>query len=234
MASRRVKRSGMEIIMKIELHAHTQESSPCGRILAEDALKLYHDAGYTGICITDHYSKWVGESYGITEPDILVENFLKGRHAAKKASSKYNMTVFDGIEVTLLESPNDYLIYGASDEFLRANPAHYTMSLRELYELCQRNNLLLVQAHPNRGYCTPANPDLLNGAEAYNGNPHHNNHNDKTFEWARKHNLIMTSGSDFHVLEQLARGGIICDKDIKETDELIKLLKSQNYSLITE
>ena len=44
----------------------------------------------------------------------------------------------------------------------------------------------------------------------------------------------MTSGSDFHVLEQLARGGIICDKDIKETDELIKLLKSQNYSLITE
>ena len=43
--------------MKVEMHTHTSETSPCAHINAKDVLKLYKEAGYDTVVITDHYSK---------------------------------------------------------------------------------------------------------------------------------------------------------------------------------
>lgn len=38
-----------------DLHVHTSNVSPCAHVQAEEVVRLYAQAGYTGIVITDHY-----------------------------------------------------------------------------------------------------------------------------------------------------------------------------------
>ncbi len=42
--------------MKIEMHAHTSETSPCGSVPADTAVREYARAGYGGMVITDHFN----------------------------------------------------------------------------------------------------------------------------------------------------------------------------------
>jgi hypothetical protein len=78
----------------------------------------------------------------------------------------------------------------------------------------------------------PADIKLLDGLEVYNGNPRHNSQNDKAFAYAKKHELKMISGSDFHEYEDLALGGIVSEKLPVNIIELCDLLKNGNYNLI--
>lgn len=219
--------------MKVEMHTHTSETSPCAHICAKDMLKMYKEAGYGAVVITDHYSKWALEQHNAKTPDEIFSSYLAGYKTALKYAKKYDINVLLGCELTLKESPNDYLLYGINENFFLNHEFLYNLSIEELSEICHNENILIVQAHPNRAYCEPINPALLDGAEVYNGNPRHNSNNDKTYAWAYEHDLIMTSGSDFHEKEDLALGGIITEYDIKSEDELIKTLLSGNYSLIT-
>lgn len=219
--------------MKIEMHTHTKESSPCAKLDASSIVSLYKEAGYDTVVITDHYNKWCMEQSGAASADEYTEYFFKGFEAAKKAAGD-ELLILPGIEVSLLESPNDFLLYGITKDFLYDNPDIFRMTLKELHSLCKKNNILLIQAHPNRGYCNPAPVDFLDGMEVYNGNPHHNNNNEKTYDIAKENNLIMTSGSDFHDKEYLARGGIITDTRINNINELTEILKSSSYRLICD
>lgn len=40
-----------------DTHVHTSESSPCGRLNAQETVRLYSQAGFSGFCITDHYTR---------------------------------------------------------------------------------------------------------------------------------------------------------------------------------
>ncbi len=219
--------------MKVEMHTHTSETSPCAHISAKEILKMYKEAGYGTVVITDHYSKWASEQSGAKTPDEVTFHFLKGYRTALKYAQKYDINVLLGCEVTLTESPNDYLLYGVSESFFFKHSFLYNLSIEELSEICHSEGILIIQAHPGRAYCEPVNPALLDGAEVYNGNPRHDSNNDKTYAWAYEHDLIMTSGSDFHEKEDLAHGGIDTEYDIKTEEQLIKTLLSGDYSLIT-
>ena len=223
----------MRFDMKIEMHTHTKESSPCAHIDAAQMVRMYTNEGYDAVVITDHYNKWSMEQMGAVSSDEYSDYVLSGFYAAKKAASD-NLIILPGIEVTLLESPNDYLLYGIKPDFLYNNPYLYKLTLRELYSLCHKNDILLVQAHPCRAYCSPAPFELLDGIEVYNGNPRHNSNNDKTYNMAVNSDLILTSGSDFHQTEDLAHGGIITNSEIYDIKDLTNVLKSSDYSLIRD
>ena len=45
----------MEKQFKLDIHVHTSETSSCGQVSAQEAVRLYEQAGYDGIIITDHY-----------------------------------------------------------------------------------------------------------------------------------------------------------------------------------
>ena len=47
-------------------------------------------------------------------------------------------------------------------------------------------------------------------------------------------NKILTSGSDFHNLEDLARGGIVTTEEIKDIKQLVKVLKNKEYKVIKD
>lgn len=219
-------------IMKIEMHTHTSQSSPCAAIAAEQTPALYSAAGYDAIVITDHYSKWVWDQSGAATPEEYTDYFLAGYYAAKQAAPP-SFPVLLGAEVNLLESPNDYLLYGATEEFFHRNLRLHELSLPALYDLCHANGILLFQAHPYRTYCTPADARFLDGAEYYNGNPRHNNQNELAARWVEEHGLIPSSGSDFHEQEDLAKGGIEVSEDIRDIGSLCRVLTTGDYTLLT-
>lgn len=221
--------------MKIELHAHTSETSPCGHVSAEELIRCYAEkTDYDGVVITDHFNNYVLENFHIEDEKERVKRYLLGYETALKAGKQYGIKVFFGIEVCLhKEGVNDYLIYGASPEVLYEYPYLYELSLEELFQICEQKCCLLIQAHPNRGtWCTPAKASLLHGAEVYNGNKRQDNHNEKTLLWAEENHLLQTSGSDYHEYEDLASGGIETFHPVQTEKELMDCICKQKLVLI--
>ena len=85
---------------------------------------MYKEAGYDTVVITDHYSKWVFEKNGAKTPDEVTSHFLKGYKTALGCAETYDINVLLGCEVTLTESPNDYLLYGVNEEFFHKHHPH--------------------------------------------------------------------------------------------------------------
>ena len=106
------------------------------------------------------------------------------------------------------------------------------MTLAQVSEAVRKNGGLLVQAHPFRSGMKIADPKLLDGIETYNGNFRHDSRNDIAKIWADKHDLIKLSGSDFHQIEDLARGGIMTNHKIESEKDFAITIKSGNYSII--
>jgi len=214
-------------IYKYDTHVHTKEVSPCGKVPAVEVVKLYKDAGYHGIVITDHYCDSFFESlYGLTW-DEKIERYLKGYNKAYEAGKKLGLKVILGMEIRFTENVNDYLIYGFDEDFLKDNKELYKLNLKGFRELTKDKNILIFQAHPFRPAMIPAPPELLDGIEIHNGNPRHNSNNDLAYEYALKNRLLMLSGSDFHQRGDIAAGGIIIYTSIDNSEEFSDIIRNK-------
>ena len=40
---------------KVELHAHCSPASPCGDLPAAEVVRIFHDCGYHGMALTNHF-----------------------------------------------------------------------------------------------------------------------------------------------------------------------------------
>jgi predicted metal-dependent phosphoesterase TrpH len=212
-------------MFKMDMHVHTSEVSACGQISAKDGVKLYIQSGYQGVVITDHYTKDYFDNTGASNWNDKIDQFLTGYHKAKEEGQKLGLTVLLGIEIRFVENPSDYLVYGIPEEYLKENPKLYELGIEKFYEKIKNEDILVFQAHPYRTGMVVANPSYLHGVEGFNGNDRHESSNEKAVRFAKENNLLMSSGSDFHQLEDLAKGGIIFKQDITSVEELVSGLK---------
>jgi len=221
---------------RYEVHAHTAEVSRCGSIGARDAVRMYHDAGYQGMVITDHFNESYFRKLGDIGWEEKIDRFLEGYRLAREEGDRLGMDILPGIEVRFREHHNEYLVYGLDEAFLKSHEDLYESGLRDFSGLIRDNEeILLFQAHPYRMGCRPAEPEYLDGMEVYNGNPRHNSRNSKAAKTAGKHGLLRISGSDFHEVEDLAKGGIVSPERINTAADLVRVLKFlQNDSLIVD
>lgn len=218
--------------MKIELHSHTAHSSRCGKVDAEQSVRMHAQAGYGAMVITDHFNNENLEYFPGT-PLEQVRAWLGGYEEARAAGERLGVRVLFGLEARLQDCDNDYLIFGVEPDFVLDNPRLNHLTLPELHRLCGQYGALLIQAHPNRGACRPAPAEDLDGVEVANGNPRHDSRNDVTLALAQAHpKWIQTSGSDFHRPEDVDHGGILTDMDVRTSAELAQCLKSGNYTLL--
>ena len=217
-----------------EMHFHTKNTSNCANVPAEIAVEEYIKAGYDGIVVTDHLSPSTYMKYGreLLSWKKKVDFFLRGyKEALKTANGRINVLLGMELRFRHSEGDNDYLVYGITEEFLYSHPELLSLNSRKFYELCQKNGVLVFQAHPFRVGMKVTNPKHLNGVEIFNGNPRHNSSNDIAETWAKKYDLMVTSGSDYHEIEDLGSGGIWFNKEIKDNKALIEELKKRDYEI---
>lgn len=219
--------------MKIDLHVHSGFST-CASVTYRQAIDAYASVGIN-IVLCNHYTslytKALGGAYSKEEyPLRFVEEFYRTRDYGEENGVK----VFFGMEAAI-SLPNcyyaEFLIYGASPEFLLDNPYIYEYDQKELYDLCKKNDLFLVQAHPFRKEQRhfPHDMKCVDGVEI---NCHYRflREEQKVRELAKNNDLIITCGSDFHTLGQQGAGGIIC-RDIADEKDLKKVLSANEFEI---
>ena len=213
---------------------HTADGSPCGHIRGNTLVRLYHEAGYHTVIITDHFHHDTIEPLGDIPWEEKTTIFLAGYYRAREEGRKLGLNVLLGAEIGFIGEPNHYLAYGISKEFLDAYPNLHRMKIEEFSKIAKENGILLIQAHPFRdNKCYPT-PEYVDGIEVYNGNPRHNDFDQEAKKIALEYNLYMTSGSDAHRMEDIGVAGMMSEHEIKTMEEFMELIKSGQGGMMKE
>lgn len=217
---------------KIETHLHTSEVSPCSRTRAIEMIRMYKDAGYSTVFVSDHFQENTIDTLGDIPWTEKTAIFFAGYYKAKCEGDKLGITVLPAAEFKFADACNHYLAYGITKEFLDAYPNIHNLTIAEFSQIAKSHNLFVIQAHPYRdGKCYPT-PDFIDGIEVYNSNPRHEDLSEKSEKLARELNLLVTAGSDAHRTEDVALSGIISEYEIKTTEDFVKLIKSRKAVII--
>ena len=223
--------------MRLEMHIHTSEVSPCADCTAAEAVRRCISRGYDGMVVTDHFNEDASRAImkELAPWQARVDNFLRGYRAAKQAAPA-GFLVLLGMEIRFMgRDNNDYLIYGMDEQFLYDNEGLDRLDIKKFSELARMSGFLLAQAHPFRWGMSLTRAELLDGLEVYNGNSHHASHNDFAALWARKHRLLALSGSDYHGGETdqgMAPGGIRLREPVRDVQGLVRAVKERRYTVL--
>lgn len=224
-------------IFKTELHCHSTEVSACSKITATQLRDRYISAGYTTVVLTNHFAVFTYNHLKCADWQEFVDKYMYG-YKLLKSVSEGQLEILLAIEIRPQDSPNDYLMYGVTEGFLRENEFLYNKSVEKLSRLARENGILFIQAHPFRDYMQMTSTELIDGIEVFNGN--HGGHygtdsrNDIAEAYADKYEFIKTSGTDLHYPNDKILGGIATNEKIRSIPQLIEILKSGNYKLIKD
>lgn len=233
---------------KLEMHCHSQEVSACSKCSATELIARYKAAGYAGIVSTNHINRGTYQKMEDSPWKEKAYHFIQGYEALKNAAANQDFDVLLGCEINLTPVsqlskdlinqgwneyiPNDYLVYGMTEEWLyNAGDVRY-MTMEELSQSVHEAGFLLVHAHPFRCGTIVMNPDLYDGYEVFNGNPRQQSHNELADAWAEMNHKIKTSGTDFHWPEDPPCGGIVTEKRIRDNETLLRVLLNGDYKLL--
>lgn len=220
---------------RIELHMHTKYSSACGELTARELAEGYRAAGYSAIAVTDHYNR---ETFAMKGVDLLAPvdklgPYLEGYERVREEGARQGLVVYRGAELRFDGSQNDYLLFHYPDQLLAEPERIFRMTLAEFAPLARAVGAVLIQAHPFRRGCTPADLSLLDGVEVSNQHPGHANHNELALELARRDpRLFRTGGSDCHETRHIGRGGICSETLPADDSQLAALLRSGAFTAI--
>ena len=223
--------------MRIEMHIHTSEVSPCSRCTAAEAVRRCISKGYDAMVVTDHFnedasSRMMGYLAGWQE---RMDHFLSGYREAK-AAAPTGFLVLLGMELRFMEQGNnEYLIYGFDEQFLYDNEGVDRLDIKHFSAIARENGFLLAQAHPFRWGMALTPAKYLDALEVYNGNSHHASHNDFAALWARWHGLLAIAGSDYHggdTGDGMAPGGVRLLEPVRDEKELVKMIKERKYTVL--
>lgn len=207
-------------MFKTETHAHTMPVSRCSRITPEEMVRLYKEAGYTTLFISDHFSAYHFNDDVSWEMNV---DLLYGAYEkARIEGDRLGMNVLFSPELAC--GGNHYLMYNVTPAFLKARPDFFSLSIADVAAYARTHGVSLVQAHPYRdGKCYPT-VSFVQGIEAINTNPRHENFDDRCMTLARESGLPMTGGSDTHRPEDVALCAVLSETPITTADEYLALL----------
>lgn len=217
---------------KIETHLHTSEGSRCGKLTAEEMMGYYYRAGYKTVFVTNHFASKQLDPWGDIPWDAKMDRYLLGYRNAKAAGEALGMNVLLGAEFKFADSVRHYLVYGIDEAFLKMYPDLEKWNAEDFWPIAQKHNLLVIQAHPFRDLKHTPTPNIVHGLEVINPNPRHKSYDRFSEVIAEEFGLYRTSGSDAHRPEDVGRGGIASEQEIRTVEEFIKLVKSGTAKLI--
>ena len=179
--------------MKCDLHIHSKYSSD-GVLDPEKIVKIATKRGLNGIAITDH-------------------NTLKGGLKAKKCESE-EFHVIVGSEI--MTERGEIIGLFLEEEIKPGN-------VREVISEIKEQNGITIIPHPfdelRHSAFHPKEEDakFIDCIEGFNSRCVFQKYNKKAVEFAMKHNLTTTAGSDAHFANEIGNAGIITEtEDIRE------------------
>lgn len=159
-----------------------------------------------------------------------VEIYLDAYRKARAEGEQIGITVLLGAEITFDSCYNDYLVYGLTEKDFYDNPRMYEMTVEEFSRFAKQKGLFLAQAHPFRNEkTTRTDPSLLDGCEVYNS---YENNNSLSLIWAQENQLVPLCGQDYHHREEMKGNKTAFFDEVRDTNSLIKQLRSNNYKII--
>ena len=208
--------------MVIDMHNHTNVSSPCSVLYPEELIAMARLLGLDGICVTEH-------------------NVIEGAEITREIGRKMNFPVFRGIEVG--SELGDMLVFGY---YKNITPG---ISLEKLCELVHNAGGVVFAAHPfyrhggwnlfsalwkkrinlETDWEMVAELKQLDGVEIRNGSIGHEI-NMKAEKLAMDLNLKGIGGSDSHRAEEIATAATRFRNPIHSDSELVEALKKGEYS----
>ena len=214
---------------KVDPHIHTAEVSQCGHLSASDVVERYHALGYDGIVITDHlHESYISSLDCKGDWNACVSHFLQGYKKAKVAGEQLGLQVMLGAEIRFLINDSDYLLYGIDEEFLYRTPYLYRLNPKEFHTRFGEE-ILIIQAHPFRND-NEILEECIHGVEVFNGNPRHDNRNEKAMEFCCNHpNMYPFYGSDTHRNGDEGRASMLFSKVVADSRELRNAVLKRDY-----
>ncbi len=215
-----------------ELHLHTAETSRCGKSSARDMIRAYHDKGFSGVVVTDHFVN--GYSYA-ADPDTWdkkMDAFVKGYQAAKAAGEELGIKVYFGFEYTNGDNGEDYLILGLTETHLRRDLIDCDQWLIEaVVDKVHKLGGIVIRAHPYREdfyIYTPCvqRPGLpIDAVEVFNGGNKQEIYNVRALAMALREGKPMVAGSDTHHVDTTASDYVGFDKNPQDYAELCDMIR---------
>lgn len=211
---------------KTELHAHTKPISYCSDIEAEKLIDLYKQLDTDAVVLTNHFTPEFFQ--GISKSEGL-KKYYGAYSELSKLGDKAGINIILGVEIKFTENSNEYLIYGIKESDLEIAYECLDKGIDFFYKIFKNDQNLILQAHPFRNGMILANPKSIDGIEVFNMHPSHNSRVAKAAEYAKKHNFIISGGTDFH--HDTHQG--CCFLKTKELPnssfDIAKILKSKDF-----
>ena len=223
-------------LYKYEMHLHTCPCSGsggdiCGHI--DGLLKK----GYSGAVVTNHFYRgdnrvdrslsWEGFT------DAYRQDYLRGLEYARER----DFDLLFGLEEHVGYG-QEILIYGASIDDIARHPELREADAEEYAEIIHSLGGLVYQAHPFRARSYVSRPvplsclDKLDGIEVYNA-ANAPEWNESAKRLADELGLLSVSGSDAHGVGTAGRAGIAAKERIRSDGDLVRILKSGSYTVLT-
>ncbi|MBQ9482300.1 MAG: hypothetical protein IJU84_09060 [Clostridia bacterium] len=213
--------------LKIDAHVHSSGISKCSHVTVEQLSDDKMREGYDGMILVNHCQPWY---YAPEEQNDFMRLVVKEYERAKKYGDNVGFRAFFGLEVTIEQPYNDWLLYCVNEKFLLSAPCLYKLRQKELFDLCEDNGIVLVQAHPfrNSGW---GEPEYMRGVEI-NCTPPDYARAEETACIAQKRGLLLTCGTDYHGDARPTNGGIYLPENITSGEEVARyLLSAKNTEL---
>ncbi len=213
--------------MILDTHVHSAGISLCSSLSVEELADIKKSRGYDGVILTNHCQAWY-ES--VKDLKKWAEDFLAEYERGKRRADKIGLKMFLGIEVTVtVPEYADYLLYGATEEFIKKTAGLCFGSQSDMYRACRDYGVFMVQAHPFRGKIRPQDPAYLDGIEI-NCQPADVVLADKSAEFAKENGLTVTCGTDFHHSAMKDYGGMIVPDGINSAESFADYLRKTDYT----
>jgi len=217
-------------VFKYETHLHTKEASACASGTGAEMARAYYEQGYSGIIVTDHF---FNGNTAIAENlpwEKRVEQFCLGYENALNEGEKLGLHVYFGWEFAYLGT--EFLTYGLDKTFLLANPDMLSWTIEEYFSQIHKHGGFISHAHPFReaDYIREIRlfPDHVDAVEVFNAGNSNPVFNSRALDYAKKHRLLMTSGSDSHSPDKKFNGGMLFTHEIYSMQEFLQSMKDKN------
>jgi histidinol phosphatase-like PHP family hydrolase len=194
--------------MKIDLHVHAKERSPCSIAGEEAMIQAAIERGLDGLAFTDHHH--------LVPPQRIAE--LCTKYAP--------FSVFNGVEISTSEG-EDLLVLGLYDLLLETHP----WTSPELHTFVRQRGGFLLLAHPFR-FRPWINLDLEShppdGIEIHSTNIDSKNE-DRIRALAKRLGLPLLCNSDAHLTADIGTYYNVLPRAPRDGRDLVRILKTNGH-----